>query len=206
MNYFETPNTIVENVFTQDEINQIYQAVGNNSGGEFIQPHAQANTFIKLPDAIVAKIESKAREISGNPNLVLTEYCHSRYQNVTSNCGRFHFKPSLFAHFDETFKEPRFTFDVQLNANVEWPLIVEPDKKFVLKNNQALTFSGTHQIHWREPVHFADDQYVEMLFCHLSDPNEPVKSDEVNALIKSKATEYKKAYFANGGFTNEQSD
>jgi hypothetical protein len=203
MNYFETPNTVVENVFTQNEINQVYQAVGNNSGGEFIQPHAQANTFIKLPDAIVEKIEKYARDISGNDNLVLTEYCHSRYQNVTSNCGKFHFKPSLFPHYDETFKEPRFTFDIQLNANIEWPLVVAPDTKFVLKNNQALTFSGTNQIHWREPVYFEDDQYVEMLFCHLTDPSEPQKSDMDNELVKAQSIKYKRQFFANGGFTNE---
>lgn len=195
-------NTVIEDVFTQDEINQIYKAVQNNSGNEFIQPHSQANTFIQLPDAIVAKIENKAREISGNPNLVLSEYCHSRYQNVTSNCGRFHFKPSLFPHYDETFKEPRFTFDVQLNANVDWPLIVAPDKKFTLKNNQALTFSGTHQIHWREPKHFEDNQYVEMLFCHLSDPTLPEKTPEVNEYMNAQAAKYKHQFYANGGFTN----
>ena len=195
-------NTVVENVFTQDEINQVYKALENNSGNEFISQHAQANTFIDLPQSIVSKIEQKAREVSGNDNLVLTEYCHSRYSNVTSHCGKHHFKPSLFPHYDETFKEPRFTFDIQLNANVDWPLTVAPDKTFILKNNQALTFSGTHQVHWREPIHFKDDEYVEMLFCHLSDPTLPTKDPEINQYMDNLVNDYRDKFYANGGFTN----
>jgi hypothetical protein len=80
---------------------------------------------------------------------------------------------------------------------------VAPDKKFTLKNNQALTFSGTHQIHWREPQNFEDDQYVEMLFCHLSDPTLPPKTPEVNEYMNALAIKYKSQFYANGGFTND---
>lgn len=198
----ETPNVIVDNVFTKEEIDLIYKSVENNSGHTFVEPHAQANTFIELPESIINKVTQKAKEISGNDNLVVTEYCHARYANVTSHCGKFHFKPSLFPHFDETFKEPRFTFDYQINGNVDWPLVVAPDKKFVLKNNQALTFSGTHQIHWREPQHFTDDQYVEMIFFHFSDPTGAPKSEELNEQMIAQAIRYKSDFFANGGFSN----
>ena len=197
-------NVIVEDVFTQEEIDTIYQCVANGSGNSFVEPHAQANTFINLPQNIINKVTQKARELSGNENLVVTEYCHARYANVTSHCGKFHFKPSLFPHFDETFKEPRFTFDYQINANIDWPLIVAPDKKFVLKNNQALTFSGTHQIHWREPKHFTDDQYVEMVFFHFSDPTVGLKSEELNEQMIAQAIRYKSDFFADGGFSNNE--
>jgi len=197
-------NVIVEDVFTQDEINTIYQSVANSSGNSFVEPHSQANTFIQLPESIINKVTQKARELSGNNNLVVSEYCYARYANVTSHCGKFHFKPSLFPHFDETFKEPRFTFDYQINGNVDWPLVVAPDKKFVLKNNQALTFSGTHQIHWREPQHFTDDQYVEMIFFHFSDPTVGQKSEELNEQMIAQAIRYKSEFFANGGFSNNE--
>ncbi len=199
-------NTIVKDVFTRDEINEIYKAVQNNSGGDFIKVHAQANTFIQLPDTIIDKVTKIAREITGNDKIEVAEYCHARYNNVTSNCGKYHYKPSLFPHYDETFKEPRFTFDYQINGNVDWPLIVEPDQEFTLKNNEALTFSGTHQIHWRKPQEFADDQFVEMIFFHFSEPGAAPKGEEVNSLMNAKAAEYKKVFFANGGFTNDASD
>jgi hypothetical protein len=199
-------NVVVKDVFTRDEIDRIYKAVQNNSGGDFIKVHAQANTFIELPQDIIDKVTKLSKEISGNDNLVLQEYCHARYNNVTSNCGKYHYKPSLFPHYDETFKEARFTFDYQINGNVEWPLVVEPDQEFALHNNEALTFSGTHQIHWRKPQEFSDDQFVEMVFFHFSDPTSGPKSPELNVIMNQKAEEYKKVFYANGGFTNDASD
>lgn len=199
-------NTVVKDVFTRDEIDLIYKSVQNNSGGDFIKVHAQANTFIQLPDSIIDKVTKIARELSGNDKIEVTEYCHARYNNVTSDCGKHHYRPSLFPHYDETFKEPRFTFDYQINGNVDWALVVEPDQEFVLKNNEALTFSGTHQIHWRKPQEFTDDQFVEMVFFHFSEPNGPLKTEEVNEIMNAKANEYKKSFFENGGFTNDDLD
>jgi hypothetical protein len=196
-------NVIVKDVFTQSEINSIYKSMENNSGGAFIKIFSQANTYIKLDDSIVEKVTNKAREISGNDNLVLTEYCHARYANVTSNCGKYHYRPALFPHHDETFKEPRFTFDYQLSGNTDWAIIVEPDQEFVLENNQAVTFSGTHQIHWRQPKEFSDDQYIEMLFFHFTDPNITTVDNETKALITAKAKKYSAEFFNNGGFVND---
>jgi hypothetical protein len=196
-------NVIVEEVFTQDEINSIYKSVENNNGGAFIKVFSQANTYIQLDEAIIDKVTKKAQEISGNDNLVLTEYCHARYANVTSNCGKFHYRPALFPHHDETFKEPRFTFDYQLNGNTDWAIIVEPDQEFVLKNNQAVTFSGTHQIHWRQPKEFADDQYIEMLFFHFTDPGITTVDSETKSQITAKAKKYSLEFFENGGFVND---
>lgn len=203
---YDEINTTVDNVFTQEEINSIYKSLQNNSGGDFVKVHCQANTFIQLEESIIQKVTSKAKEISGNNNLILTEYCHARYNNVTSNCGRFHYRPSLFPHYDETFKEPRFTFDYQLAGNIEWPIVVEPDKVFSLKNNQAVTFSGTHQIHWRQPQIFSDNEFIEMLFFHFSDPSIGSKGDDVNKVMDQKAKIYSEQFYANGGFTNDASD
>lgn len=198
--YYNVPNVVVDGVLTDEEISQVYDAVNNNSGSSFVEVHSQANVFIQLPQSILDKFISHARNISGIEGLMLTEYCYARYSNVTSDCGKV-FRPSLFPHVDETFKEPRFTFDYQLNANVSWDIIVE-DKVLSLSNNQAGTFSGTHQVHWREPKAFSDDQFVEMIFCHFTDPNEAPKSDEVQAHISQKAADYKMKFFANGGFSN----
>jgi len=193
-------NIIVKNVFSDNEIEQIKNSVNNSSGSAFIEPHCQLNNFIKLPENIILKITNYAREISGNNNLVLTEYCHAIYKNTKKNERIY--RPSLFPHYDETFLEPRFTFDYQLDANIDWPLVVAPDTEFVLENNQALTFSGTHQIHWRKPTIFNDDQYVQMIFCHLSDPNTTTKDDNVNKFMDSEATKYLEIFYNSGGFSN----
>lgn len=197
---YDESNVIVDNVLTDEEIDQIYNALKNNNGGAFIEPHCQQNYFIQLPDNIINKFTEHAKNISKNNNLVLTEYCYAIYKNETNEKGTF--RPSLFPHYDETFKEPRFTFDYQLKSNISWPIVVEPEKEFILKDNQAVTFSGTHQIHWRTPMSFDDDQYVEMIFCHFSDPASGPKESDVNDIMNSKASIYKNKFLENGGFSN----
>ena len=197
---YEESNVIVEDVLSNEEIQQIYDAVKNNNGGSFVEPHCQQNYFIQLPDSIINKFTHHARKISNNDNLVLTEYCYAIYKNTKNENEDF--RPSLFPHYDETFKEPRFTFDYQLGSNIDWAIVVEPGKEFTLKNNQAITFSGTHQIHWRVPTIFNDDQYVEMIFCHFSDPNSGPKDSDVNDIMNSKASIYKKKFLDKGGFSN----
>lgn len=199
MHYNEN-NEIVEDVLTPSDIEEIYKSLDNNNGGAFVEPHCQQNYFIQLPQHIIDKFTLNARRVSNNNNIVLTEYCYAIYKNFTNDKGSF--IPSLFPHYDETFKEPRFTFDYQLKATLDWPLVVEPDKTFILKDNQALTFSGTHQIHWRVPTKFTDNDYVEMIFCHFSDPTSGPKDSDVNEIMDKKASIYKELFFKNGGFSN----
>lgn len=193
-------NIVVDNVLTEDEIEQIWAAVKNSHGSDFVSVHCQTNNFIELPQNIVEKFTKYARTISGNDSLVLTEFCHSDYQNREVNGKKY--RPSLFPHYDETFKTPRFTFDYQLRGTIDWPIIVEPDTKLVLKDNQAATFSGTNQIHWRQPTEFSDNDSVEMIFCHFSDPTADEKDDATNNRMKQKASEYQQWFTANGGFSN----
>jgi hypothetical protein len=195
-------NVILDDILNQDGVNSVRASISRSFGSNFIQEHCQANLFIQLEDTVVEKFTRLARQVSGNNNLVLKEHCFARYENVTSNCGKFHFKPSLFPHYDETFKEPRFTFDYQLSSNISWPIFVEPDKEFVLKDNQAITFSGTHQVHWRKPTLFKDGDFVEMIFCHFSDPTSGPKEPDLNERMDKKVEGYRKAYFEAGGWTN----
>jgi hypothetical protein len=194
-------NAIVDNVLSNEEIAQVYEALKTPSGNNFVKVHCQYNTFIQLPQNVVDKFVAAARKASGNDNLVMTEYCHAKYNNRKSDDGRVDYRPSLFPHYDETFKEPRFTFDYQLDANIKWPIIVE-DRDLVLDNNQAATFSGTHQIHWREATKFEDEEYVEMIFCHLTDPNLPEKGPDLNKEMDKKASHYQEIYYSNGGWSN----
>jgi len=202
MNY-NTKNTVIENVFTEEEILEIKNSINNTHGSNFITPHCQLNNFIQLPVNIIIKFIEYARVISNNNNLILTEYCHAIYQNTEKN--NINYKPSLFPHRDESFNTPRFTIDYQLDANIDWDILVE-HKVLSLKNNQAATFSGTHQIHWRESKEFKNDQYVEMIFCHFTDPKSLTIDEKTITFLNEKAKLYRKWYFDNDGFTNEKPD
>jgi hypothetical protein len=68
----------------------------------------------------------------------------------------------------------------------DWPIVVEKEK-YILQDNQALIFSGTHEVHWRDKKTFAKGEYLDMIFAHLHDPeSENIKdSHKTNMKIKS---------------------
>jgi hypothetical protein len=137
-----------------------------------------------MPEHLENKIVKYVEDITGHSGLIL-EYQFSRYELLDEKTFK---KPNLAPHYD-SFPEPRFTFDYQLRSSFDWPLFVE-NKKFVLKDNQALTFSGTHQVHWRANHDFVPGDFVEMIFCHLylDDPslkNSNEHFDEMNNKVSS---------------------
>jgi len=195
-------NVVIDNVLTQEEVQQIFAAVEKSHGSDFVSVHCQTNNFIELPKNIIDKFTEQARSVSGNKNLVLTEFCHSIYKNREVDGKKY--RPSLFPHYDETFKAPRFTLDYQLKATIDWPIVVEPNIELILKDNQAATFSGTNQIHWRTPTEFSDSDSVEMIFCHFSDPSIEEKDKATNDTMNEKALKYKEKFYSSGGFSNGQ--
>jgi hypothetical protein len=191
---FNETNIIVEDVFNEEELLQIQNAVSKSHGSHLVEIFAQKINYIELSDSIIEKVTNIAKGISDNKNLVLTEFCHSRYNNIKNDNGDVLHRPTLFPHYDETFEGPRFTLDYQLKANVDWPISVQPDKAFILKDNNAVTFSGTHQIHWREPKVFENDQFVEMLFFHFSDPTITDVDKDLKNTMDSQSLKYTKEY------------
>lgn len=159
---FNYRNLIVDNIFTKKEIDEIYEHVSKTPEDQkkLVTEFGHVAHFSWLPQNIVDTIVEAARSIT-NLDIELRELSFARYSTAMGG------KPLLFPHLDETFKEPRLTFDIQVDATIDWPLVVE-GREFTLKNNQALTFSGTHQVHWRKHIEFSDSDYVDMIFCHFA--------------------------------------
>jgi hypothetical protein len=195
MKYSEQ-NLIVENVLTEDEILEIYKILKNPNNTYLMKLFTQTVSDFDLPKNIQDKIIDYSEKISGESGLEISEYQFARYKNVVDPDSGKVLRPNLIPHRDSSFTEPRFTFDYQIGGNTAWSLVVE-EKKFELKNNQALTFSGTHQVHWREPKIFSDDEYVDMVFFHLKKTNSSPYSEEVDSLMEEKTKKYLDLY--NGG-------
>jgi hypothetical protein len=189
---YDEKNVIVKDVFTQEEIEQLYSAIDDSVRDYVHEKFYQSVSDFKLPDNIRQKIINYCEEISGETDLDIEEYQFSKYKKVIKEDGTVG-NPMLFPHYDETFKEPRFTFDYQIKSNTTWPLVVE-DKEFELHDNQALTFSGTHQIHWRLKKNFQDGEFIDMLFCHIKKRNSEPKEKDVNILMSNKAKFYMEQY------------
>lgn len=178
-------NIIIDNPFNDSQLDVIKNTIKSSNQFYYQEIYNQRITNFMLPEDICNHIVSVVENAIGESDLELTEYQFARY-TISDNDTN---KPNLKPHFDDTFPSQRFTFDYQLDGNTTWPLVVE-DKEFELKNNQALMFSGTNQIHWRTHKDFEPGQYVDMVFCHLSRKT-PIKFDPNHIdIMRVKQQEY----------------
>jgi hypothetical protein len=159
---FDEKNVVIKNFLTDYEIDDLLNSIKKPYKQYVMDLFVQQITDFRMPEKIEQKIISHIEKITGLSGFEM-EYQFSRYELLNAN-GEVAM-PNLTPHFDG-FEQPRITFDYQLNSNTSWPIYVE-GKEFVLKNNEALTFSGTHQVHWRSPKDFSEGEFVEMIFCHL---------------------------------------
>jgi len=172
---FNQANVVVDKVLTEQEIDQIYTNLNYAYGSYIMERYGQKISNFKMPESAIDKIVKLCEEISGVSGLVLEAYQFSRYEKFTKPDGTIS-SPKLIPHYDG-FPEPRFTFDYQIRSNTLWPLFVE-EEEFVLQDNQALTFVGTHQVHWRSKKDFNPGEFIDMIFCHLFLPNDSPNSQE----------------------------
>jgi hypothetical protein len=180
---FNEKNIIVDNVLTQEEIDQVYAELEQAYDSYIMERYGQKISNFRMSKFALDKIVKICEEVSGVSGLVLEAYQFSRYEKFTKPDGSIS-SPRLIPHYD-SFPEPRFTFDYQISSNTSWPLVVE-GTEMILADNQALTFSGTHQIHWRPEKTFKDGEFIDMIFCHLSLPGDTANSAEHWEIMKQK--------------------
>ncbi len=186
-------NVIVENVLTEDEMSLVYSKVNSSTSKHVMKLFAQTVSDFDLPEIVRKKVVAYAEKISGENNLEIAEYQFARYKKVLDDESKQPLLPKLIPHWDAAFEEPRFTFDYQIGGNTAWPIVVE-EKEFILKNNSALTFSGTHQIHWRTPKIFDDNEYLDMVFFHLRKIGAQKSEDGLETIMIEKLNSYSEAY------------
>lgn len=186
----DLPNTIVKDVLTQDQIDRIYKSLENPSNTFFFNVYGQTISDFALPDDVRDRVVELAEKTCGVSDLEIAEYQFSRYAATDPDN-----LPNLFPHFDK-FDSPRLTFDYQIKSNTEWALSVE-GKEFVLSDNQALTFSGTHQIHWRLHKTFGDDEHIDMVFFHLKQKVDEKSTQELTDLMQEKKDKYSEIWYNN---------
>jgi hypothetical protein len=187
----ELINKIIKVKFSPNELNVIYNHCANTPPDKiFSHPDFGHKAYFSwLPEPIVDKIcREVARQI--DEPLVLRELSFARYDNTNKAT------PKLYPHFD-IFKEKRITVDIQVESSVDWPLVVD-GSEYTLKDGEALVFSGTHQIHWRVHKDFSHGDFVDMIFCHFSYPDESLETttDEHIAKMKILEEEARKVWYA----------
>jgi hypothetical protein len=114
-----------------------------------------------LPENIINTLNERAKEIDPSAKLGLISFV--RYQRKYGHV-------QLIPHFDKP-SHVAFLFDVQLNSNVTWPLVVADHDEYGMVNNDVLILDATRKIHWRKPQVFEDGQFVDMLFVTFENKN-----------------------------------
>lgn len=149
----------------------IYDNIKDKTFDDGIYQPFVGHIAYRIEDSNIKNIISqKANDIAQLNNiirndeyLILTECSFAKYTPMYGN------KPKLFPHFDTHYLDgQRITIDIQLDSNIEWPVVVE-GKKFNIKQKDAILFYGTQQMHWREKRDiFQVSDFSDMLFCHFS--------------------------------------
>lgn len=188
-------NVIIYDVLSQEEIDNIYSILQNPFAKSVMKEYGQSISDFELPIEVAKKVIFYSEKISGETNLEIAEYQFARYKKVVHEESGETLIPNLTPHWDGAFAEPRFTFDYQLGGNTDWPLVVE-EKELTLRNNSALTFSGTHQIHWRAKKEFSENEYIDMIFFHLRKLGSQPMPEDHSQKMNAKIEKYNKIYAA----------
>lgn len=166
-------NVILENVFTEEDLEGLYRHINTDAACKPIVHPEVGYTWYPCATnkEVFEKVNNLGKSLYGS-EVELTEICVAKY---TLN---EEYMPNLTPHFDN-FDGGRITIDVQLKSNTDWALYVNGER-FLLQDNQALVFAGTHQAHWREEKTFEGDNFIDMLFCHFTVPGvAPLASEKI---------------------------
>lgn len=154
----EIKNVIIKDLFSKEEIEELEKSIDETQDG--VKEGHQGRILRGLPDlspVIVDKLTRIARQISLINDLELKDFGFCKYSKEYGD-------PYLSPHLD--YNQPDFTIDYQYSSNIDWSLYVE-GKKINLQNNDAVTFMGSDQVHWRSPRKFVDGEYTTQMFFHF---------------------------------------
>lgn len=173
---------ILDNVLDQKDIDHILNQVDNYPLEEVkVQTWGGQGVYDKvIPEPhIKEKLTKLISEALGEP-MILEQTSVAKYST------KFNFLVKLFAHYD-TKPIDMFIVDLQLKSNQDWGIVVE-GKQFNLKDNQALIFSGTNQIHWRERKNLPANTDITMLFCWFSHTPPKLKKKKHDKIMRARSS------------------
>lgn len=192
--YLTLKPRIVKNIFTDQEYADLYEEI-NAMPESFITPVEDVGYFAymdpvnsDLSDSLISKIEPILKT-----KIKKTAIHFARYTKATNSV------PRLMPHYDENLTHASYTLSVILDSTLDWSVFVENDEFFPLKN-QAVVFSGTHQIHYRPLIEFSDTDYYDILVCQFEEDIEnpiyidKVHRDNINARIGKYCSVYQIMY------------
>jgi hypothetical protein len=206
---------VIKGFFTKEELDEVYELInyGKSLEGkdDFHAPlvlpkMARQQIELKFAGKLLEKIEKFASDFVGE-EVKMTHNSYLSY-NKKHNPDA---DPKLPPHFDSDNYFTKLTMDYQLEANVDWPVVIDVNgevKSFSLEYGDLLVFWGAGAIHWREPMILDNGDNCEVLTMHFAtwkdfeELNLPAREPEARELRmkewkeKSKYSEYQHNYDA----------
>jgi hypothetical protein len=173
---------LFKNVLPDEELKYV-QSQFNNATAEDIdvQGYAGLGTLtidLLNKESIIKKIEKMASDAVGE-ELEVLEFGGTRYS------PDFGWYPKLGPHYDARPVE-MYVFDYHVQSTETWGLFME-GKRFDFGDNEALLFSGTGQIHWREPIQLKENAKIDLIFFWLQHKNPKEISQEHTDTMKMRS-------------------
>ena len=155
--------SIVNDIFSQDEIDYIYNSVEISES--VIDDKLGRLQVNYLKDGFSKKTMDKLYNIVKDITDDYLEIGNIAYVEYSSAYGR----PTLPPHWDVDSTD--LILNIQLGSNTQWDLGLNL-QTYTLRDNCALVFNPNKEIHWRVHKQFNDGEYVRMLFVRFSNPND----------------------------------
>ena len=163
---------VIGNVFSDDEFKDLYDVFQQSENDYTIVPElGYAAYWIELGE----DLQSVLRSIIEKKLDIKVSKIESHYARYSLKTG---YKPLLMPHYDRALTHATFSLAIVLDNTLDWDLFVE-GQGFIPRKNDAVLFSGSHQIHWRPDIEFKDDDYYDIMVCQFyEDTEEDLSLDE----------------------------
>jgi hypothetical protein len=185
INYLENPEmlakfkpVVIDNVFTQLEIDQIYSAIDEKE--QPLEAEFGRTSYVIQKQKIEGVFETVENLMTKTFNQKML--CREDPFIIRYNT-KYGYQTKLAPHFD---RRPyhKAVFDVQLNYNEDWAIIIG-EETFNLKFNQGLLFIGTDQLHWREEKTLKAGSEIDLLIWNIDFwPRIPSDDDHHQKMIR----------------------
>lgn len=178
---------VIDNVFTQEEYDSVYSSVNAvfpqelrsdvpPDSGYFNAGEIGYFAYVKgFEDIVYDKLVELTKEY-GHRDVIEPRVHFARYTPKTG------FPPMLRPHNDLGVETLALTLSVQLDTSFDWELCAV-DTCITLKKNQAMLFSGSHQIHWRPLKEFGPDDYFDIMVCQMYLDTEPLSEEHKDKMF-----------------------
>jgi hypothetical protein len=180
---------IFDDVFNSEEISFIINKINElefaGQGKIYRETGRKLIGLKELDKSIINKVELYIQDFY-KKNLSVADIGFMRFKKEYG-------KPKLLPHKDDYACE--VVFDYQLRTNKKWDLFIE-GKRVELKDNQAVSFEGESEAHWREKTVFDDSEYVEMICFNCIGDNHWRHKTTVNPVSEIEQAKNKKMVFS----------